>query len=139
MVLLEPPTPCGRVEKKRIPPKKKFHQEPDHKGGIVNYLKDEIICDQVAQVRWKLKSVVGVSYQPNQQLPKTVKKTEGNSWPGSYIYTSLLEENMQIISAADGTPLITDKLKDAVGQYGSSQKADGILTGTFDSTGRLDY
>ena len=51
MVLLEPPTPCGRVEKKRIPPKKKFHQEPDHKGGIVNYLKEEIICDQVAQVR----------------------------------------------------------------------------------------
>ena len=45
---------------------------------------------------------------------------------------------MQIISAADGTPLITDKLTDAVGQYGPSKKADEILTGTFEYTGRVD-
>ena len=54
------------------------------------------------------------------------------------MYTSLLDDNRQIISAAEGTPLPTYQLIYVVGQYGSSQKADEIPTGTFDSTGRLN-
>ena len=62
---------------------------------------------------------------------------EGKSWPRSYIYTSLLDYNKKIISASEGKPLTTEQLIDVVGQYGSSQKVDDILTGTFDSTWRL--
>ena len=62
---------------------------------------------------------------------------EGNYWAGSYIYNSLLDDNKTIISDSEGKPLTKDQLIDVVGQYGSSQNVDDILTGTFDSTGRL--
>ena len=70
-------------------------------------------------------------------FPKQYKKWKETLDPEA-IYNYLFDDNKKIISVSEGKPLIIDTFTDLVGQYGSSQKEDEILTGTFDSTGRVN-